>query len=263
MWRKHSHAIDVYMKKRLLLVLLSSCLAFSFFACSKDKPQDKDNSQKEEASDHDNEEPNEDQDIAELRTPDISEETLLAERMADDAIDLLTCPWDYVVFQFQNENFSLPFSYARISEEWTFDLADYGYDETFTLQPGERTTATVELINPIVDYPMIVGFYNPYDVPITIEESQIWSVSFDLAETESEILPLLPANIGKGTPIVDVIILYDTPKTPFSYNEETGTYDLYYQFGANRFEYGYEKYVTLFIGAENGLQKFILQNYGE
>lgn len=239
-------------------------MAFSMLACQKDKSEDTVAPNQETSSDStDTEEPNDEEETVELSKPDISPEALSAEANADNAINLLTDAWEHVVFQLAAQNYSLPFSYARISTEWTFDLADYGYDETFRLQPGERTTATVELTNPAVDYLMIVGFYNPYDVPVSIEESKIWSVSFDLSATESEVLPLLPANITKGAPIVDVIILYDTPETPFSYNDETGTYDLYYQFGENRFEYGYDKYVTLFIDAEDGLAKFIIQNYAE
>ncbi len=253
------------MKKRLLLLILAGCLAFSFFGCGKEKPN-KNDDETQQGETSDNTENTGDDDLIDdemgvLYVPDISEEALNAERNTDNAIDLLTCPWDHVVFRLQDETFDLPFSYARISEMWTFNLGDYGYDENFRLQPGERTTATVELHHPELDYPMVVGFYNPYDVPITVEESMIWSVSFDLSETESEVLPLLPGNITLGAPIVDVIILYDTPETPFSYNKDTGTYDLYYQFGADRFEYGYDKYVTLFIDAEDGLIKFIIQNY--
>lgn len=262
------------MKKRLFLLLLCICLASAAWGCK--TKQEKINDSKKDAyqvkDDPDSSEENKDPLL-----PDISEEYLNAETAKDNELDLLNSTWDVAAFQLFSTTYSVPFSYARISSDWTFDLTDYGYDETFMLQPGERTTATVELYNPDVIYPMIVGFYNPYDVPITIEESQVWSVSFDFSSflhdsdkdsandntddsaqgtlPESTEVPMLPSNITYLTDIVDVIIAYDTPSTPFSYNPETLTYDLYYQVG-------HEIFVTLFIDAEYGLQKFIIQNYG-
>lgn len=245
-----------YMKRRLLALLLLGCLGLSLCACGKNKENDKPGNEVQQDAADTEDDASSQGDESQALTPDISAEALAEEISLDNLCTISGCSWEEALIYMFGANYTLPFSYARISDSWTFDLTDYGHDETFMLQPGERTTATVELSNASTDYDMVVGFYNPYDVAISIEESQVWSVSFDFYNSIETTFPVLPKNITCGTQIVDIIIAYNTPSTPFSYNEETGAYDLHYQSG-------YDVYLTLEVDAELGLKKITLQSYAD
>lgn len=244
------------MKKKRLCLVLCACMILSTWGCNNKEPQKQSSGEETETNTQteENLSPT-DEENPEPFVPDISPERLAEEKKYDNCFDLYSCNWNSTTFQLDAENYRLPFSYARISDEWTFSLEDYGYDETFSLQPGERTTATVELTHPTFDYTMVVGFYNPYDVPITIEESKIWSISIDLSESTSTYLPYLPQGITKGSKLGDVILAYGNPTTPFIHDFENNTF--IYQYFMD-----YNKFVTLVIHETKGVIKLTVQNYG-
>ena len=189
-----------------------------------------------------------------IRRPDISEETLKKEAEEDRKIMSGEPTFRDCVIVIGSTPYKLPFSYKRISNEWKFNLTDYGFDDTFKLGPGERTSDTVYLNSETQGYNIIVGFYNPYDVECTIEEAYIYSLTIDIRETGSE-YPLinLPGNLGWGSTFKDIIEVAH-PTEGFSKDEETGELSL-------SFIYDYDNYLLLTVSENRGIVAVTVKTY--
>lgn len=190
----------------------------------------------------------------ELYLPDISEAALKDEQEKDSKISLKKLDMGKSVFRLDGITYSLPFSYARISNDWSFDLADYGLDETFRLQSGQRTTDNIVLHNDAADYSVTVGLYNPYDVEITVAEAQVWSITVSVKDSFNPPKLRLPGKLTWNASIADVTLAYSDPTTPFTHDLETGMF--YYSY-----EKDYSRYLDLEISETDGLVSFTMKCY--
>lgn len=191
---------------------------------------------------------------AELKKPDISEEALKKEESEDRSVMSGEPTFRDCVIAIGSGVYKLPFSYKRISDEWTFNLSDYGYDDSFRLGPGERTSDTVILNKENVGYSIVVGFYNPYDVACSIEEAYVYSVSIDIRETGPNYpLMTLPGNLSWGATFKDIIEVVH-PTEGFKKDEETGELTLNFIYDRNNF-------TELVVSEFRGIVKVTVKTY--
>ena len=243
--------------KRIIYSLFTLCLlAVLLGGCGKktdNTPQhEQASSAKEDQEETSSVEENEEE--KELYVPDISKSALKDEEEKDSRISLKKFDMGKSVFRLEGITYSLPFSYARISGDWSFDLKDYGLDESFSLQPGQRTTDNIVLHNPKTDYTLTVGLYNPYDVEISVLESQVWSVTVSIKDISNAPKLLLPGKLTWHDTIADVTLAYSDPTTPFTHDLETGMF--YYSYVKD-----YSRYLNLEISEEDGIVSFTMKCY--
>lgn len=190
----------------------------------------------------------------EKRLPDISKEALDNEIAKNKKISLKKFDVGKSVFRFDKVTYQLPFSYARISRDFHFSLKDYGLKEDFTLEPGQRTSDNIRLYNNQVDYAVTIGLYNPYDVPVTVKEAMVWSITFSVEDAVDIPRVRLPKGIKFHSSLVDITLAYSDPTVPFTHDLETGLYTYTYM-------KDYNSYLTLYISEEKGLEKFTIKRY--
>lgn len=89
--------------------------------------------------------------------------------------------WEDMSFFFDGHEYSLPFAYSEIAANgWTFDIADYGYEDGYVMNAGDQTYESIELENP--DYPDVtvkIGFVNLDSSAKDITECDIYAFSLD------------------------------------------------------------------------------------
>ncbi len=111
--------------------------------------------------------------------------------------------------------YHLPFDYALISNDWTFDMADYGHPEGYLMNPDDKVTSTVRLENPNFDEDLdyYVGFVNASNEAKDIKETSVYSVDFDITWADTTNYPsvVLPKGITWGATIADVKAAYGEP----------------------------------------------------
>lgn len=192
----------------------------------------------------------------EIRVPDISEEKLKKEADEDRHIMSDNPEFKDCGILLGSENLTLPFSYKRISDEWTFNLSDYGFDEDFKLGPGERTSDTIHLIKEDAGYEIIVGLYNPYDVKCTVEEAYVYSLTIDRRETGEE-YPIikLPGGLTWGATFKEIIEVAH-PTEGFTVDEEKQ--EMYLSF-----TYDYENYYMLTVSETRGIMAVTIKSYAK
>lgn len=244
--------------KKSALIFIVACLSLTMFTgCGKSnkKTEEKPTTTDTAISSEDkSENKKKGEKKEEKRLPDISSKALSKERQADAKVKLKKFDITQSAFKLNGEIYQLPFSYARISDEWTFDLEDYGFKNTFKLEPGQRTTDNIILRKNNTDYTITVGLMNPYDVPISVEESQIWSVTLSIKDCDTKPLLRLPAKITWNSSLVDVTLAYSDPTVPFTHDLETKSY--FYTYMKD-----YNHYLNLEISEEDGLVSFTMKRY--
>lgn len=186
--------------------------------------------------------------------PDTSKKALEHEIAKNAKISLKKFDVEKSVFRFDKVTYQVPFSYGRINRDFHFSLEDYGLTEDFKLEPGQRTTDNIRLYNTQVDYVVEVGLYNPYDVPISIEDALVWSITFSIEDSVDRPKIKLPAGIRWNSSLVDITLAYSDPTVPFTHDLETGLYTYTYM-------KDYKHYLTLYVNEEKGLVKFNIKSY--
>lgn len=258
------------MKYKSLLLGGLLCICLGLIACGKDDKQsqiptatssgDVIEQARQEAreeqgyAEEENQQPSEEE--TQKNIPDISFAGLKAEKEQDWQVKLLEGEWTSCTFCLGGIKYQLPFSYARISDKWTYDSSQYeDFDENFVLKPGQRTSTNIVLTNPNVNYTFTVGFYNPYDVDVTIAESMVYSFGIDLQHSLKKPTLILPSKLTWNSSISDAVLTYHVPEDPYVHDEELHT-----------FTYNYEDmhthYMSLVFGEEEiGLIGFTMTNY--
>lgn len=247
------------MKKRILCLFLCGLMLANMSACTSKntdskKPDTGTGSASANVSDStDNSEA--DSESKEPEAPIITSASLHTELNRDAAILIKKSDWDTVAFRLGNEKFSLPFSYARIMKDWTFNPADYGYeDDTFKLGASERTTNTIELKHDGMNCTLKIGLKNPSDAEILPSLASVWAINVSIRNATTYPSLLLPGGLHWGSSLTDVVLAYGTPAIPVVHNEEEH-YWLY------QFRKDYETYYSLIIDEKEGLIEFSYAKY--
>ena len=154
-------------------------------------------------------------------------------------------------------------SYADLKAAgWTFDLADYGYENGYILNPRDKTYGTIDLKHSKYGdeydaFYITVGFINNDTVAKDITECDIWSISMDtrygfrMKESYSDMT--VAKGIHFGSSEADVIAAFGTPDDTYE-NAENGYKSLSWC-------YDYSTYLKITVYADGGVSKIELQQY--
>ena len=141
------------------------------------------------------------------------------------------------------------------AEDWSFDLADYGYDKGYVLNPGDKVVGTIELKNPKYDkIRCMAGFMNTGEGIRQIKETDIWSLTIDASSTDVRPDLMLPGGITWGSTADEVLSVCGQPEEEPYVAEDLG-YTVYNWFP----DFQYKMKLTVYD--DGGLKALTLENY--
>lgn len=172
----------------------------------------------------------------------------------------VSADWRDFQFAFDGQVYTMPIDYKTIADAgWTFDIADYGYEDGYVLNSGDKTTSTIDLENDkYEDVDVSIGMTNTGDKACDITEGQMWAFGCDITFTDDdEPRPEieLPGGLTWGSTVEDVIAAYGEPEDEPYYSESLGYYS---------YEYETEDYnkLSLIVYKDKGLTEFDFRIYG-
>ena len=173
--------------------------------------------------------------------------------------DELSDDWTDMEFIFDGERYQIPASYEDLEESgWSFDLADYGHEDGYMLNPGDKTYATIELENPKYDEDLTVwvGFVNTSNKAKDITECDIWSFELDTCLGFDQVDNYPDMEIAQG------IGIGSTEKAvERAFGECDSVYESDYGYVSYTYEMGYDYVLRLDIDDEDGVTAIEISNY--
>ena len=169
--------------------------------------------------------------------------------------------WKDMEFIFDGEKYSLEDApYATLQESgWDFDLADYGYEDGYVLNPNDQISGTVDLSNPDYneDLDVSVGFINRTKKIKDIKECSIWSFDCSI-EYGTELLDNVPdmtiaQGITWGSTAEEVIEAFGEPDD--EYRSDALGYTEY------TYEDDYDKYLRIYVYDDYGVTEIQMKLY--
>lgn len=201
----------------------------------------------------------------EITEKEETEETVKPEENSDKSNETvsgnLSDNWTDMQFQFDGKNYALPFSYQDLKEAgWSFDLAEYGYDNGYVVNPGDKVSSTIDLSSSSYDsYEVYVniGFVNNSDTAKDITECDVWSFSLDAATgfSMADSYPdmKIAKGIGVGSTREEVEAAFGKTEEVYEETEEN------YVFLEYSLDYTY--YLRIGIIGDHGVTSIELQAY--
>lgn len=177
------------------------------------------------------------------------------EQTGDADADLDGKKWQDMAFSMDGKVYQIPFAYAGIKDQWTFNLSDYGYDKGYVLNPGDKVTGTIQLKNS--RYSAVrctVGFTNTGKEVKDILDTDIWSFTMDISSADQYPKVVLPGGITWGSTEDDIIKAYGKPDEDPYVSKELG-YTVYNWFD----HFTYKMKLTIY--KDGGLKGITLENY--
>ena len=157
------------------------------------------------------------------------------------AKDEISDDWMDMEFTLDGEFYQMPASYSDLEDNgWSFDLADYGHEDGYLMNPGDMTYATVELTNPdYEDVTLLVGFVNTGSKAKDITECEVWSILVDTCIGFDQVDEYPDMEIARGIGIgssleeveeafgeTDNVYVSDYGYVVYGYESEDGEYEL-------------------------------------
>lgn len=169
----------------------------------------------------------------------------------------LSSNWDSFEFILDGKQFKMLSDYKLLADMgWTFDLADYGYEDGYILNKGDETTSTIALENEkYEDVEFWVGFCNQGDKACDIKEGQVWATSVSIEWADEYPTIELPGGITWGSTIEEIEKAYGKPKDEPYYAESLEYYS--YEYKSEDSSNG----LTLTIYKDGGLKEFAYKVY--
>ncbi len=161
--------------------------------------------------------------------------------------------WTSMTFALDGKTYAIPFSYEDIKSDWSFDLADYGYEDGYILNPNEYVYSTIELENDAYDCTFYIGLENNDTSAKDITECDIWAASIDITWADSYPTLELPGGLTWGSSLEEVEALYGIPES--TYRSESLGYWSYDYAVDNTYM------LSLTIYDENGITEFRYKLY--
>ena len=120
--------------------------------------------------------------------------------------------WKSMNVVIDGRELTLPFDYSKISDIFTMNLADYGYENGYVLNSGDKTYGTIDLDSTLYDCVFQVGFENTGASQCDILNSQIWSFECDIDRYDCTTYPniVLPGGITWGATADQITAAYGT-----------------------------------------------------
>ncbi len=142
--------------------------------------------------------------------------------------------WKDFQFSFDGQLYTMPVDYKTLADAgWTFDISDYGYEDGYILNSGDKTSSTIDLENDKYDdVDVSIGMINTGDKACDITEGQAWAFGCDISFTDDdEPKPEieLPGGLTWGSTVEDVIAAYGEPEDEPYYSESLGYYSYEYE----------------------------------
>lgn len=185
----------------------------------------------------------------ESKTSSKDETSKTSSKSASDA--KISDDWRNFQFKFDGKAYTMLFDYKDLKDSgWTFDLADYGYSDGYTLNGGDKVSATIDLENDDYDAQVWIGMANLNSTACDITEGQVWAFECDTSFADGELPELeLPGGITWGSTKEEIISAYGEPESEPYYSKELGYYSYEYETeDANKF--------GLIIYDDGGLKQF-------
>jgi len=173
----------------------------------------------------------------------------------------LSAEWRDMQFQFDGKSYDIPFSYKDLEAAgWSFDLAEYGYDNGYVLNPGDKISSTIHLEKDSYDSHEVyvtIGFINNDDTAKDILDCDIWSFSLDV-ETGFTLADSYPdmkiaKGIGIGSSREEVEAAFGEAE---DVSEDTENNYVYLEYSLD-FTY----YLRFRIGEDYGVTSIEMQEY--
>lgn len=169
--------------------------------------------------------------------------------------DIQNADWKEMIFSLDGVSHKIPFPYSEISKDWTFNLADYGYDKGYVMNPGDKVTGTITVKNDkYSDVRTTIGFKNTASEVKDILDTDIWAFSMDISSTDTYPALELPGGITWGSTADEILAKYGQPDEDPYVSKELG-YTVYNWFN----DYTYKMKLTVYN--EGGLKAFSLEDY--
>lgn len=161
--------------------------------------------------------------------------------------------WSSMTFVLDGKSYTLPFSYSDIKFDWSFDLADYGHADGYTLNPREYVYPTIHLEHDTYDCDFSVGLENNSTTAKDITECDIWAASVDIMYSDSYPSLELPGGLTWGSTLKEVEDIFGIPE------------DTYYSEALDYWQYNYDIDSTykfsVTVYEDNGLTEFEFRIY--
>jgi hypothetical protein len=190
-------------------------------------------------------------------TPPETEPTTPDDKVSDKWTDL-DIMIDGVVYKF-------PYDYDKLQKNgWSFDLAEYDYEDGYILNKGDQTYSTIEMYNKKYGYgydsfAIWCGFQNFSDNAQDITKCDLWSIELDMAMGFEPLNKYPDVKIAKG------ITFGSTEQEVIAAFGECDDIYISNEFGYKTYEYqnNYTQYMTLTISDKYGVTSIDLSSYGE
>ena len=198
--------------------------------------------------------------VPEVTVPEVTEPDPTTPSQTPDEDFVLSGDWMDLQFILDGVGYQLNDPYKKLEVNgWYFDLADYGYENGYVLNPGDKTFGTIRLKNDAYEkkIEVYIGFKNNSDTVKDILECDFWTISvqieygFKLVENHPEM------TIGNGLKFGDTaqqVIDACGPCEDIYVSEEYG-----YQVYTYRVDFNY--YLKINVYDEYGITKIQLQDY--
>lgn len=139
--------------------------------------------------------------------------------------------WRNFQLKFDGKPYTMLFDYKDLKDSgWTFNLDDYGYSDGYTLNGGDKVSATIDLENDGYDVQVWIGIANLNSTACDITEGQVWAFECDASFADGELPELeLPGGITWGSTKEEIIAAYGEPENEPYYSKELGYYSYEYE----------------------------------
>ena len=168
-----------------------------------DKDEDDDKKDDSASTNSESQQPSENSQTSEQNTQQTAPSTTAVNSQTD---------WKSMNVVIDGRELTLPFDYSKISDIFTINLADYGYENGYVLNSGDKTYGTIDLDSTLYDCAFQVGFENTGASQCDILNSQIWSFECDIDRYDCTTYPniVLPGGITWGATADQITAAYGT-----------------------------------------------------
>lgn len=166
-----------------------------------------------------------------------------------------TADWSTFQFTIDGKTYQIPFAYSDLSSDWSFNLADYGYENGYVTNSGDKQSCTIAVSNPNYDMDFSIGTINMTDSTQDITQNNIWAVSLDTSYADTYPTVTLPGGITWGSSLDEILAAYGKPEDDPYYSTEFQYYSLYYYTSDSNKQMNLEVYV------DGGLKAFRMEDY--
>lgn len=164
--------------------------------------------------------------------------------------------WKNGEFIFDGKKYKLFDQYYNFElAGWSFDMAKYGYDDSYVLNSKQKTYGTMDLENANYDADIWIGLVNDESTVSTIKQCAIWSFDVDNAYADKPVSFTLAKGIKNGSTLEEVQLAYGEPDSK------------YYSESLKYWEYTYNNdlepqlRLTIYDDNSKGLTSFVYQHY--